>query len=894
MGKRRRMMASQAAGRTGWHRAAARGALMSLVIAASGLLAGTASGAPVTVGYRDFSYAGTSAPTGQKPQSKLWFNDGIWWGNLFHSASKTFHIYRLDWASQTWSDSGTLVDTRAKAWGDVKWDGNHLWVASAVYSTSSSSSAKVWRFSYNATTKVYSPDTGFPVNVSNGGVEAVVLETDSTGVAWVTFTQANKAWVTHNTVGSPTTWVAPYVIPLPGADSLTSDDISAIVAFDDRIGVMWSNQNPNHSAMYWATHVDGAGDGASDWVANTAVKQPEYADDHLNLKQLTADATGRVYAVTKTSLNNGGAPLQLVLVLKPNGTWERHTFGTVADNHTRAILLIDTDNRRLYVFAASPCCSGGIVYMKSTSIDNINFPSGKGTPFIQSATDTTINNPSSTKQNVNGASGLLVIAGDDNSRFYLHNRIDLGPPDLTPPDTIIDSGPSGTVSSTSATFTFHATETPSTFGCMVDNGPFSSCTSPATYTDLAIGSHTFSVRATDASGNTDPTAAAQTWTIDASIPDTAPPQVTLTAPAQGAQVGGTVNLTATASDDVAVDHVDFLIDGSLVGSDASAPYAFAWDSTAAPEGPATVTARAVDSSSNTASDAHDVTVDHTAPDTIIDSGPSGTVASSSASFTFHASEAGSTSACRLDAGTYSSCGSPATYNGLASGNHTFEVRATDPAGNTDASPATQTWTVDVSSSTLFSDGFESGDFGAGAWTVVTGGDGTAMVQGATVKTGTYAARLAESASSGSVAYARKNLGASYGDLSVAADIQVQLEGTSGANVPIFRLHDASSVRLLTVYRQNGTNGQIWASDGTTRFQSTGVLPLNAWGRVKVHVITNGSGASTVELWLDGSKVLTATTANLGTLGVRSVQIGNDTSRQTFALVADDVLVTQGP
>ncbi|KRT63998.1 MAG: OmpA domain-containing protein [Chloroflexi bacterium CSP1-4] len=887
-------MASQAAGRTGRSRAAARGVLMSLVIAASGLLAGAASAAPVTVGYRDFSYAGTTAPTGQKPQSKLWFNDGIWWGNLFHSASKTYHIYRLDWATQTWSDTGTRVDTRAKAWSDAKWDGSHLYVASAVFSASQSASAKVWRFSYDSVTMAYSLDSGFPVTVSSGGVEAVVLETDTAGVAWVTFTQANKVWVTHSVGAAQTTWVAPYVLPLPGADTLTSDDISSIVAFDGQIGVMWSNQNPNDWAMYWATHVDGAGDSAADWVANTAVKQPEYADDHLNLKQLTADATGRVYAVTKTSLNNGGAPLTLLLVLKPNGTWERHTIGTVADDHTRAILLIDTDNRMLYVFAASPCCSGGIVYMKSTSIDNINFPSGKGTPFIQSATDTTINNPSSTKQNVNGASGLVVIAGDDHSRYYLHNAIDLGPPDTTPPDTIIDSGPSGIVSSTSATFTFHATETPSTFGCKVDNGPFSSCTSPATYTNLSTGSHTFRVRATDASGNTDATPAAQTWTIDTSVPDTTPPQVTLTAPAQGAQVGGTVNLTATASDDVAVDHVDFLVDGSLVGADASPPYAFAWDSTAAPEGPATVTARAVDSSLNTASDAHGVTVDHTAPDTIIDSGPSGTVASSSASFTFHATETGSSLACSLDGAPTSACTSPKTYTGLANGDHSFTVVATDPAGNQDPSAASWSWTVDTTGAPLFSDGFESGDFSVGGWTVVTGGDGTAVVQGATVKTGTYAARLAETASTGSVAYARKNLGASYADLSAAADIQVQLEGASGANVPIFRLYDASSVRLLTIYRQNATNGQIWASDGTNRFQSTGLLPLNAWGRFKVHVITAGSGASTVELWLDGSKVLTATTANLGTSGVRSVQIGNDTSKQTFALVADDVLVTQGP
>ncbi len=71
--------------------------------------------------------------------------------------------------------------------------------------------------------------------------------------------------------------------------------------------------------------------------------------------------------------------------------------------------------------------------------------------------------------------------------------------------------------------------------------------------------------------------AAQTWTVDSSAPDTTPPTVTLTAPANGAFVGGQVSMTATASDDVAVDHVDFLVGGQVVGSDPTSPYAATWD-----------------------------------------------------------------------------------------------------------------------------------------------------------------------------------------------------------------------------------------------------------------------------------------------------------------------------
>jgi hypothetical protein len=178
--------------------------------------------------------------------------------------------------------------------------------------------------------------------------------------------------------------------------------------------------------------------------------------------------------------------------------------------------------------------------------------------------------------------------------------------------------------------------------------------------------------------------------------------------------------------------------------------------------------------------------------------------------------------------------------------------------------------------------------------VTTGGDGTATVQGVTVKSGAFAARLAETSNASSVAYARKNLGASYDDLSVAADFLVQSEGASGGNVPLFRLYDAANTRRLTIYRQNATNGQIWATDGTNRYQSSGMLALNSWGRLKVHVITAGSGASTIALWLGATKVLAATYANLGSSGLLTIQIGNDTSKQAFTLVADDVLVTLGP
>src|SRR5207244_4234232 len=59
-------------------------------------------------------------------------------------------------------------------------------------------------------------------------------------------------------------------------------------------------------------------------------------------------------------------------------------------------------------------------------------------------------------------------------------------------------------------------------------------------------------------------------------------------------------------------------------------------------------------------------------------------------------ETGSSFVCRMDGGSWSSCTTPDTISpALADGSHTFDVRATDAAGNTDATPASYTWVVDT-------------------------------------------------------------------------------------------------------------------------------------------------------------------------------------------------------
>ena len=86
--------------------------------------------------------------------------------------------------------------------------------------------------------------------------------------------------------------------------------------------------------------------------------------------------------------------------------------------------------------------------------------------------------------------------------------------------------------------------------------------------------------------------------------------------------------------------------------------------------------------------------DGTAPETTILTNPAALTNSTSATFTFTSTEAG-TFECKLDNGAFTTCSSPQIYNGLSEGNHSFQVRAKDLAGNTDQTPASFSWMIDI-------------------------------------------------------------------------------------------------------------------------------------------------------------------------------------------------------
>jgi hypothetical protein len=249
--------------------------------------------------------------------------------------------------------------------------------------------------------------------------------------------------------------------------------------------------------------------------------------------------------------------------------------------------------------------------------------------------------------------------------------------DTALPDTTIDSGPTGAVSTDTSVFTFSSPAKNATFECALDTGVFAACTSPHTVTTADEASHTLRVRARTASGNVDPTPAERTWSVDK-----AAPIVTITGGPTGMTNQKAGSFTFTASETATTE---CRIGGAFAAC--TSPYAYG----PLADGVHTFEVRATDLAGNAGAAATQAfTVDTAPPAVAVTSGPT-TMPVGDAVIAFTA-EAGAATACRLyesgtTPGAFVPCTSPATYTVLTAKNWVFEVRATDTAGNS----AIATW-----------------------------------------------------------------------------------------------------------------------------------------------------------------------------------------------------------
>jgi hypothetical protein len=187
-----------------------------------------------------------------------------------------------------------------------------------------------------------------------------------------------------------------------------------------------------------------------------------------------------------------------------------------------------------------------------------------------------------------------------------------GSPDVTPPtppsNLTATNGLLGTVnlSWTASTddvgVTGYSIYRSTTSGFTPSSATLIGTSTTASYSDqVAAGSYYYLVTARDAAGNVSQPSNEATGT---SAADTVPPTVSIIAPASGASVSGTVAVSASASDNVGVASVQFVLDNVNFGAPlTAAPYSFSWNSATVVNGTHTWAAIARDASGNSTTSA---------------------------------------------------------------------------------------------------------------------------------------------------------------------------------------------------------------------------------------------------------------------------------------------------
>jgi len=206
--------------------------------------------------------------------------------------------------------------------------------------------------------------------------------------------------------------------------------------------------------------------------------------------------------------------------------------------------------------------------------------------------------------------------------------------------------------------------------------------------------------------------------------DTTPPTVS----ASESGSSGTITLSATASDNVGVSKVEFLVDGVLVGSDTTAPYAISLNSTTLSNGSHTLVAKAYDAAGNVGTSSavafsiSNATADTTPPTvSASESGSSGTI-------TLSASASDNVGVSKVEfwvdnvlKGTVLTPPYTLALNSttLSDGSHTLVAKAYDAAGNvgTSSAVAFSISNAPAAVERISNGGFESG---ATSWTASSG------------------------------------------------------------------------------------------------------------------------------------------------------------------------------
>ncbi|WP_434386353.1 adventurous gliding motility protein AgmC [Melittangium boletus] len=436
-------------------------------------------------------------------------------------------------------------------------------------------------------------------------------------------------------------------------------------------------------------------DASGDW---TYTPRTDLAQGTHTVKVTSTDAAGNVSvdSNTNTFIIDSIAPAPPVVTAPANGATEsaRPTFRGTAEPGARVTVILDGQDLPETVVA--------------DALGNWSLPLPLAVADLTSGTHDV-------------RASQVDLAGNT-STVSAANTFTV---DTSLPTTVIVTKPPVITNSDKATFTFDAITDwkPVTYECTLDTQPLAICPDTLVLENLSEGSHTLTVVAVDSRGRKDPSPEVYTWVVDR----TAPAAPVVVSPVKDEETSSTPVISGTAEPG---STVTVIIDGTVVGTtvtDAAGNWTFPTTTELTP-GAHSVSARATDAAGNTGADSPPTgfTVPGgpttVVPSPVITSGPEGTTTSRDARFEFGATQPGVTYECSLDGATFTPCTSPQDYTGLAPGEHTFQVRTRDSAGNV-SEPATRTWVVGSPTGDEADVAFLGGGFGCAA----TGGDASLVL-----------------------------------------------------------------------------------------------------------------------------------------------------------------------
>jgi uncharacterized repeat protein (TIGR01451 family) len=282
----------------------------------------------------------------------------------------------------------------------------------------------------------------------------------------------------------------------------------------------------------------------------------------------------------------------------------------------------------------------------------------------------------------------------DNNTSVVHTAVDLVPPH---PPILVSPTNNTVISDARPTLIWKPSPSPDVAGYLLDFNGVISDTGGITQTTtpgLPDGIYTWTVAAYDQVGNTSDYTDTWSFTIDTTPPITP----ALVSPANGT-LTNTNKLTLTWTASPSLDVTGYLLDFNGMISDVGN---ISQASTLGlPDGVFTWTVAAYDALRNTSAytDVWSFEVDTTPPDTTITHNPPDPSNDPTPTFKFTGDDGEGSGVAsyqwRIDNDEWATCTISYTTVNLDDGSYTFEVRAIDNAGNTDATPASYTWVVDT-------------------------------------------------------------------------------------------------------------------------------------------------------------------------------------------------------